>query len=427
MASVQKRVSKAGVESWAVLYRHGSKQPSKTFDNEASAEAFRTMINEYGPDRALRFLAEQNELSGDALTVEQLAERWLTSKEGKVTPNILRGYRRDYENWIHPYLGHRSAAHVDEADVQEWIDDIRSAVSPTTKKPLNAKSIADRHAILHQMYKWGSTKTRKLVPHNPCKETELPKRSKTNPKGLRLPELRRLLDAGADVDVDASDMVAFMAGTGWRISESIALPKWAVDVEQLANGTTAVYVQMVQVRRRHVGIIEDAKSAASLGRRLRILGPGADVVRRRIVGLGDDDFVFTFADGRPGVDRRGPWNENSFRDIRWPRIVRAAGLEDRKPTPHWLRHTHVALCIAAGMTIAEISRRLGHDDIQTTINIYGRTIEEMSDDIAARADALFTDAPALAAARPKVLQGSRIKLRARGASPVAQGVVVLPE
>ncbi|GAA1101984.1 hypothetical protein GCM10009668_20490 [Nocardioides dubius] len=41
MASVQKRVSKAGLE--------------------------------YGPDRTLCCLAEQNELSGDALTVEQLA------------------------------------------------------------------------------------------------------------------------------------------------------------------------------------------------------------------------------------------------------------------------------------------------------------------------------------------------------------------
>ena len=41
------------------------------------------------------------------------------------------------------------------------------------------------------------------------------------------------------------------------------------------------------------------------------------------------------------------------------------------------------------MSLAEIQRRLGHEDIQTTINIYGRMIEDMSSESAARADALF--------------------------------------
>ena len=41
-----------------------------------------------------------------------------------------------------------------------------------------------------------------------------------------------------------------------------------------------------------------------------------------------------------------------------PKIVAAAGLADRKPTPHWLRHTHVAVCHAAGMSLAEIQREV---------------------------------------------------------------------
>jgi hypothetical protein len=54
----------------------------------------------------------------------------------------------------------------------------------------------------------------------------------------------------------------------------------------------------------------------------------------------------------------------------------------------------VALCHAAGMSLAEIQRRLGHEDIQTTINTYGRMIDEMSDEAALKLDRLLTPRPA---------------------------------
>jgi integrase len=392
MATVKERPRRDGSSAWAVLYRHGKRQSSRSFETERAAERFRVMVDEFGAERALAYLEDES-LAPEGITVDDLAGAWLASKVGQVTPNILVGYERDYAGWIGPRLGHREAAHVNEVDVQAWVDWMRLHPSPTTGKPLSPKSIADRHAILHQMYAWGSARTRNVVPHNPCKETELPPRVKSSPKGLRVPELYRLLEAGERIDPDAADLVAFMSGTGWRISECVALLAGAVE-----DDGVNVYVTMERVLRRRVGVVEGGKSSAAM-RRLRVLGPAVPMLRRRLVGLGPGDFVFTFADGRPGVNRRGPWNVNSFRGIRWPRIVAAAGLAERKPTPHWLRHTHVALCHAAGLSLAEIQRRLGHEDIQTTINIYGRMIEDMSDDSAARLDALLTPTA------PQLVQG----------------------
>lgn len=385
MASIKPRPRADGTIGYAVLFRHGGKQRARTFDDEPYAERFVRMIDDFGAERALRYLEDEADVE-EGLSLDELAERWLASKQGAVTPNILVGYRRDYEGWIKPRFGHREAAHVHEGDVQAWVDWMRVHPSPTTGKPLSPKSIADRHAILHQIYGWGSARTRNLVPHNPCKETELPKRTKSTPKGLRLPELHALLEAGRNVDPDAADLISFMAGTGWRIGEAIALTAGAVEVYD-----DQVYVTMERVVRRRVGLTEGGKSHAAM-RRLRVLGPAAGMLQRRLVGLAPSDLVFTFADGRPGVNRRGPWNVNSFRDLRWPKIVAAAGLAARKPTPHWLRHTHVAVCLAAGLSLPEIQRRLGHDDIQTTINVYGRMQAEMSDDVAGRLDVLLTPA-----------------------------------
>jgi len=41
-----------------------------------------------------------------------------------------------------------------------------------------------------------------------------------------------------------------------------------------------------------------------------------------------------------------------------------------KVTPHLLRHTHATELIRAGWDMAYVQKRLGHKDIQTTINTY---------------------------------------------------------
>lgn len=408
MASVREVVSKRGGTTFQVMYRHGKRQSSRTFDNRKSADQFKGLVDTIGPEEALKYLAPAV-VAPVGITVDELAEKWLAAIAGDVTPHIHRGYSNDYDNWIHKRLGNREAAKVTEVDVQDWVDWMRVTKSKRTGQRLGPKTIADRHAILHQMFKWGSSKTRGIVPSNPCRETELPKRVKTNVKGLTLVELQELVSVTIRADSDdthelkrahnlreVADLAAFIAGTGWRGGESLALPRRAVEeVFDPATGEcVGVWVTMGQVRRQSVGIVEDAKSQASLGRRLRVLGPSADNLRRRIVGLAPDDLVFTFVDGRLGRTEVRAWNPNSFR-ARFKELCKLAGLADRNPTPHWLRHTHVALCHAAGMSLAEIQRRLGHDDIQTTINIYGRMIEEMDDAMAARADALFMKRPAV--------------------------------
>jgi hypothetical protein len=40
------------------------------------------------------------------------------------------------------------------------------------------------------------------------------------------------------------------------------------------------------------------------------------------------------------------------------------------PTFHSLRHTHASALIADGMDVAEVSARLGHADVETTLRAY---------------------------------------------------------
>ena len=48
---------------------------------------------------------------------------------------------------------------------------------------------------------------------------------------------------------------------------------------------------------------------------------------------------------------------------------------------HDLRHSHAALLIDMDVNILAISKRLGHKDIKTTLNIYGHLYKEHAEQI----------------------------------------------
>lgn len=372
MASIRENTLKTGETTWTVLYRHGGKQGSKTFPTLKGAEKFVGLIDATDVGRALDILA-QGDRAPVGPTVAELARDWFEWKRPDVEPRTMKDYERDYDNWIDPFFGHRQAATVTEADVQTWVDrNLRPRLSP--------KTVADRHALLHGIYDWASAKKRGMVPRNPCDETDLPRRTKKPPKGLTLGEWATLRDAAYRVEggEDAADLILFMASTGWRIGEATALMVRGVEDE------TPMYVSMTHVNRKGLGVVEGAKSDAGY-RRIKVSADCAAMIRRRLVGKGSADYVFTNRHSPTGL-----WEPSTFRNRWWAKAVKEAGLEGRKPTPHWLRHTHVMLCHAAGMTLPEIQRRIGHEDIKTTINVYGRMIDDMTDEVSDRLDLLLT-------------------------------------
>lgn len=371
MASIRERHSTSGETTWAVLYRHGTKQASRTFATPKAAEQFKSLVEILGPDKALATLAAD---TAGGLTVDELAERFFDWKATDVTDRTLADYRRDYRNWIKPHLGHRQADSIDERDVQALVDRMAKMLDP--------KSVKDRHMILGGMYRYGSARSRRLVEHNPCLETELPKRKRKPVKGATIAEWLALYPAAQRIDADAADLLLFIISTGWRWSE--AAPLTVASIEDYSDDE--MYVSVRQVVRRDAEqkfiITEDeAKSFAGI-RRIRVGGLCASMLRRRSTGKGPADLVFTNRHGRR-------WHQTNFLNRTWTDILAEARIE-RRFTPHALRHTHVALLDRGGASLPEMKRRLGHEDIQTTVNTYGGMIDDVSSDTLAAVDRMLT-------------------------------------
>jgi integrase len=137
-----------------------------------------------------------------------------------------------------------------------------------------------------------------------------------------------------------------------------------------------------RLRRRRVDLLRGTVQVAEIVVELRgvlHVGPPKTRASRRTVGLprfvveelvahladsGDPEgFVFTAPEG-------GPLRVHSFRARVWRPAIRAAGLDGLRI--HDLRHTAVALWIAAGANPKEVAARAGNASVNFTLDRYGR-------------------------------------------------------
>ena len=110
----------------------------------------------------------------------------------------------------------------------------------------------------------------------------------------------------------------------------------------------------------------------------------APELRAAAAGKRQDDLVLTTTTGRR-ISQPLFWRKA------WRPAVDAAGLEPR-PRVHDLRHSHASALIAAGIPLPVIQRRLGHESIQTTVDVYGHLAPESYAGAAAAMDASLVQA-----------------------------------
>lgn len=354
--------------SWRVRFRYRDRQTSETFTTRAAAQDFADDLRKHGVEVAMR-LYEERLRHRESVSIDDTFEGFIEWKAPRVrSDRTVRDYRRSWDRWIKPTFGGLPATAVTGADVQRWVNGMHEGGSA-------AKSIADRHALLHAMYKWAAAPTQRLVEDNPCVSIDLPKTVRKMPKGLHPAEWQALHGAMLTINPDAAELSEFLLASGWRWSEATALSVGQVD-DYLGimriNAGWVIRENAAYVRER----VEDVKGEGSL-RRTRLDEDAAQIIRRRMLGKGPGDLVFTTTLGRQ-------WHYSNFRRGAWDKAVIKAGLQHRSPTPHWLRHTAVAWGVMSGANLKQLQGRVGHKAIATTMDVYGQMIEDVDAEVLQR-------------------------------------------
>jgi site-specific recombinase XerD len=77
-----------------------------------------------------------------------------------------------------------------------------------------------------------------------------------------------------------------------------------------------------------------------------------------------------------GGTRFAPWRPESVYDLVGRLHRDLAGQVPQAWTPHWMRHSHATALLLAGVPVHVVSRRLGHADVQTTLELYAHVTED---------------------------------------------------
>lgn len=282
-----------------------------------------------------------------AMTFETWAYKWLeTYKKGVVKDHTYNfTYKSNIDKYLIPYFGKAHIADIQQIDVQQYFNVIRTGAG----EPL-AKSTLDKHKlILKSMF--DAAIDNDLCYKNPVKNIKFQHTSEKAVKNVWTKEQAEKAEEYAR-RVWRLDVVLYL-NTGLRRSELLGL-KWS-DIDFAEN---TLHVQRAVVQTKGKIVIDRPKSATSD----RIVPFSADFGRYLKKFESDNDYVM----GINGVMSPATYAKD------FSKFMKKLSAELNVPilTPHELRHTYGTLKREEGVDIYTIQKVMGHADISITASIY---------------------------------------------------------
>ncbi|KHE67025.1 site-specific integrase, partial [Halobacillus sp. BBL2006] len=230
-----------------------------------------------------------------------------------------------------------------------------------------------------------------IIKDSPCDFAKIPRKvetveevesSKGEIKFMEKEELIRFLNAAKESGIDKDyPMFLTLAYSGLRVGELIAL-KWSdIDMYKKTLRVTKTYYNPNNRTKEYQLLTPKTKGSI---RTLKMDAGVIEVLKRHKEHQGDLidkmkneytqlDFVFA-----KEVQNLGYPEFLKTVNTHMRRLLKISGIH-KELTPHSLRHTHTSLLIEAGVGVKEIQQRLGHGDINTTMNIYAHITENMEE------------------------------------------------
>lgn len=343
---------------WVVRWRTPAGQRQRTFRRKVDA------------DRWLK-RQEGDLVDGDwiddrkaATTLKAWAETFLETQAHALRPTTIEVYRAALDDHLIPALGRYPLGALNAATIDQ-------ALARQLAKGYAPSSVHRRYRVLRRVLNVAVQKG--MVARNPCDAVTPPRVPRAEMRFLTVDEVDRLADAIAP-RYRSWLLVAAWGGLRW--SETVGLRRLDVHGARITVGS-----QLVRLR-TGAFVRQEPKTAA--GRRTitvpSFVAEALEDTLRETTGPALDALVWTTRTGRPLVG-------SSFSSNVFAGALRRAGIVGRVRV-HDLRHTAVALAVAAGAHPKAIQVRMGHGSISVTLDRYGHLFPEADEQVAADLGAL---------------------------------------
>ncbi|EUA48762.1 phage integrase family protein [Mycobacteroides abscessus 21] len=316
-----------------------------------------------------------------AVTFGTVAEAWLSAKAANRAPKTVAGYRGLLDVVVLPKWRDERLRDIDHERLQMWVTWL--STDPAARKQpkrvkgangddgiqetgLSAARVIHSYQVVRQVLSYAVRA--KYLAVNPAENIELPRKPQGKELALSHEQVRQLADDSGDM----ASMVRFLAYTGMRFGECIALRVGDVDLARkrisVAKGRT--YVQ----RQGHI----EGDTKTHQRRSVPILTTALlNELRSLVADRDPSEYLFPGAGGGAMTLGRFRWQ--------FDKAVAKLGAGD--VTPNTLRHTAGSLALASGASVVTVQKLLGHRNPTVTMNVYSHMLPDDFDNLAAAMEA----------------------------------------
>lgn len=282
-------------------------------------------------------------------------EVYFNDKGTRLKERSIMTKRTLIETKIIPYFGEKSMNEITAVDIIKWQNLLmKQEYSPTYLRMIqNQLTALFNHA--ERFYD---------LRDNPCKKVD--KMGRSNAKELNFwtkDEYEVFLETFAEGDEMYRLIFQMLFWLGCRIGEALALTSSDIDLEKATISVTKTYY-----RRNKTDYITSPKTESS-NRKITIpkflQGEIKEYLDRQYE-LAPDERIFPITDRAVQKKMKQKTEETNLNPIR----------------VHDLRHSHIALLIEKGLQPLVIAQRVGHDSVNTTMNIYGHLYPNKQKEVA---------------------------------------------
>lgn len=312
------------------------------------------------------------------ITVGDFLTRWLATAKSSIRATTYASYETTIRLHISPHIGGLPLQKVTPAHVQGLYTELE-------RLGRSCYILRLVHVTLRRAFKlavkWG------ITLRNVCDAVTPTRIDRREIAPLTMEQSTTLLHAATDDRFHA--LYALALATGMRLGELLALQWEDVDLKAatisvrrtLVDLKGQVYLAETKTKRSRRSIKLPVEAVEALQEHRK---------RMMVEGLAGCTFVFCTPSGGPV--RRAAFHKNKFKPL-----LASAGLPEIRF--HDLRHTSATLMLAAGVHPKVMQERLGHSDINITLDIYSHVLPAMQQDAADKLGAMLWS-------RPKAMAGA---------------------
>lgn len=344
-------------------------------------EKYLRSVEEYGVD-------EKQSLR---ITFEEVAKEWIKVYESTGRKKSSVYIRTKEIRLLNKHMAKKPIGSITHMFYQNVINELATDLARTTVQGINN--------CAGMIFKFA--KRNKLMKELPNEDVVIPKKRKSvdeikkdniAEKYLEHIELEDFFEKlnihGLELDKERFYLLAF---TGMRSGELCALQKQDLDFENntidinktIYNNTNNMKAYELTPPKT-VGSIRvidvDQPIMDMLKKLVRKNDEHKMEYRTLIDDFHDKDFLFQRKNGYP--------YSPAYLLKRMNRIVERTKIE-KKATPHIFRHTHISMMAEAKVDLATIMKRVGHEDVDTTMKIYTHVTDKMKKDASEKMSNLY--------------------------------------